>query len=401
MAREVGQMANIYQQSHVAIMASRAKSAEEGFLHQRFPFGFSNSSMGFSLPYKTKDGKTGSVIAVEEEASIAYVNPLRKRGWAFQEFVLSPRILDYGEMGTTWICQSSGTLDDGFSSPPPTNWSRLRFHELETGNEKPVDAKVIKSPDDRLESLHKLWTVIVQQYMQGALTSFGDRLPALGGIAERMSIHLNDDYVAGGWKSCIWESLMWHNWEGPTWERLPEYFAPSWSWASIPNGNIGFISTYHSFPDEGFQVLDCQVEPVSKEAKYGAVKSGFLTVCGRAISARYTQSRSNPGPDASSILINGLGSSFPDKQAFSLYLDATVKEIEEGEITFWLLCVCWDYKRNKICGLFLRQQSDGTYIRWGLFSLSPTIIPGEDGLQRLDLYARWRSSLPTKTLTIV
>jgi len=401
MATQIGKMANIYQQSYVAISASRSAGAEEGFLHPRFPFGAAKSSMGFQLPYRTRDGQTGSAIIIEEDVSTEYINPLRKRGWAFQEFILSPRIIDYGQLGTTWICQDTETHTDGFSCPPPTVWSRRKFHVMESEIEKPADPNIAKNSADRLDFLHKLWTVIVQQYMKGALTCFNDRLPGLGGIAERMSYHLEDDYVAGGWRKCIWESLVWHNENGREWNRLPGYFAPSWSWASIPDGDIGFISTNHSFADEGLKVLTCQVEPVNQEAKYGAVKSGFLEVRGRVLTARYTHDRNSPGPDANSITFDDVGSFPPDIRDCGLYLDAIVMEAQEGEITLWLLCVCWDHKRNKMSGIFLRQLRDGTYIRWGLFSLNPTVTLKEDEARHLDLHAEWRSSIPTRTLTIV
>lgn len=82
MAIEIGSMADIYQNSSVTIVASRAKCVDEGFLQPRFPFGAAESSMGFRLPYRSKDGRTGSVIAIEEDASLAYVIALRLRGCA-------------------------------------------------------------------------------------------------------------------------------------------------------------------------------------------------------------------------------------------------------------------------------------------------------------------------------
>jgi hypothetical protein len=199
-AIEIGRMAAIYQNASVAIIASRAESVDNGFLHSRFPFGSSKSNMGFQLPYRNKSDQISSVIAIEEEFAMAYINPLQKRGWAFQEFRLSPRILDYGQMGTTWICSASEQPTDGFSSPPTSVWSRLAFKESTLGTSNPTTTKSIANTDDRRIFLNQLWTGLVQEYMKGTLTYFRDRLPALAGIAERMSVQVKDDYVAGGWR---------------------------------------------------------------------------------------------------------------------------------------------------------------------------------------------------------
>ncbi|EXA32447.1 hypothetical protein FOVG_16368 [Fusarium oxysporum f. sp. pisi HDV247] len=68
-AKEIGHMVNIYENSYVAIMASRAKSVEEGFLHPRSHFGADRQSPGFRLPYETKNDQRGSVVLVEESSS--------------------------------------------------------------------------------------------------------------------------------------------------------------------------------------------------------------------------------------------------------------------------------------------------------------------------------------------
>ncbi|KAG5763013.1 hypothetical protein H9Q72_008883 [Fusarium xylarioides] len=78
-ATEIGQMAKIYENSYVAIMASRAKSVEEGFLHPRSHFGADRRSPGFRLQYEAKNGRRGSVVLVEESSSQTYADPLSLR----------------------------------------------------------------------------------------------------------------------------------------------------------------------------------------------------------------------------------------------------------------------------------------------------------------------------------
>ncbi|KAF5981289.1 het-domain-containing protein [Fusarium bulbicola] len=178
-ATEIGQMAKIYENSR---------------------------SPGFRLQYETKNGRRGSV-----------------------EFILSPRILDYGELRTTWICWADIHPTDGFLSTPTSYWSRQRFQE-------------IMSPSIEADSVspHQLWSTLVLCYMRSSMTDPYDRLPALAGIAERLNTIIKDEYIAGCWKSHIWLDLPWWHQDGRSRMRPAGYFAPSWSWASIPDGNLNY-----------------------------------------------------------------------------------------------------------------------------------------------------------------
>ncbi|KAG5803840.1 hypothetical protein H9Q74_011665 [Fusarium xylarioides] len=202
-ATEIGQMAKIYENSYVAIMASRAKSVEEGFLHPRSHFGADRRSPGFRLQYEAKNGRRGSVVLVEESSSQTYADPLSLRAWAYQEFILSPRILDYGELRTTWICWADINPTDGFLSTPTSYWSRQRFQEIMSPS---IEANSV--------SPHQLWSTLVLCYMRSSITDPYDRLPALAGIAERLNTIIKDEYIAGCWKSNIWLDLLWWHEDG-------------------------------------------------------------------------------------------------------------------------------------------------------------------------------------------
>ncbi|KAJ4267072.1 hypothetical protein NW762_003170 [Fusarium torreyae] len=258
-------------------MASRAKSVEEGFLHPRSPFGADGCSPGFRLPYESKDGRRGSIVLIEESSSQTYADPLSLRAWAYQEFILSPRILDYGELRTMWICWADDSPTDGFLSTPTAYWSRQRFQEIISPS---VQANIV--------SPHQLWSTLVLCYMRSSITDPYDRLPALAGIAERLNTIVQDEYIAGCWKSQIWLDLLWWQADGKSRNRPAEYFAPSWSWASIPDGDLNYVSTRSCMVDEAFEVLDHNIKLSYPQLRYGPVTSGFLVVQGRIISEQYT-----------------------------------------------------------------------------------------------------------------
>jgi len=102
-------MADIYEQAHVTIAASRARTAHEGFLHPRDIA--RNLSDGFQLPFRCKNGQLGSVILVNLPApGVGWTEPIDERAWTLEESLLSVRMLEYGTHQLRWKCH---TIRDG------------------------------------------------------------------------------------------------------------------------------------------------------------------------------------------------------------------------------------------------------------------------------------------------
>jgi hypothetical protein len=82
----------------------------------------------------------------------------------------------------------------------------------------------------------KEWHGIVEQYSTLALTDQADRLPALSGLAGRISTFLGT-YLAGLWSSSILADLAWKADRQPDEpSRAQSYLGPSWSWVSVTTG---------------------------------------------------------------------------------------------------------------------------------------------------------------------
>ncbi|KAI0123688.1 hypothetical protein BJ170DRAFT_736230 [Xylariales sp. AK1849] len=172
---------------------------------------------------------------------------------------------------------------------------------------------------------YNLWVTLVQVFMAGNLTYFQDRLPALAGIAERLGQHIEDEYLAGAWRNGLSYNLVWHNNEGLHWKRPPGYFAPSWSWA-------------HCHVDEGFHIIECKVQLVNSLAKYGAVKSGYITVRARMLSARYINRQDRPIPSTRLLIVDGIGIDPVEITESGMIGDAELNGLPEGEIALPILC---------------------------------------------------------------
>jgi hypothetical protein len=394
-AMEISNMANIYESADIAILASRAKRVEEGFLGLRSPFSAGSDTPSFCIPYMCRDKTIGTVILSEESRAKEYVDPLSLRAWAFQEFVLSSRIIDYGELRTMWICREEKELTDGFYSSPTSSWSRQRFHK---------DTSLVPLGNKR--DTYLLWSAIVQCYMESAITDPHDRLPALAGIAERLNIVLQDTYLAGCWKSYIWLDLLWWQGDYASHKRLGKYFAPSWSWASIPTGNLHYISTRSCIKDEGFELGGYDTAPVHKTLLYGSVSSGCLQITGRLVPEEclpritdrnlYLQRDGVPVPGGLNIS-TGAG----------VTPDPLFPDFDSKQHNTFGLCVCWDEKRHKIWGLVIYEKKPGHFVRVGLFSLEHQVSQRPDGVDYADwvsepddLFRAWRESLAIKTFSL-
>lgn len=148
------------------------------------------------------------------------------RGWTFQEWMLSPRVLHIDTM-TLWDCF------EGYA-----NELNRRYME------RPY---LLRNPKEYGKSLS--WEWIVGEYTMRKITYEKDRLPALAGLASRYRQATGHTYLAGLWVEEMPRSLLWQTW-GATDARpnANETSMPSWSWASVTSK-----SRYEfQFSDRGF-----------------------------------------------------------------------------------------------------------------------------------------------------
>jgi len=258
---EIQRMGLIYKNATVTIAASAATSATDGFLRiAREP----PKSYPFQLPMH--DGTTEE-ISLSTYHFLDPEDPLDTRGWAFQERLLSPRLLQFSGIELFWTCQTEAfkTISNGviyYMVQRNRLPSRLFNNELRGG-------KSWRTPRQRIE----MWTKVVSEYSKRKLTCPEDRLPALLGIVAELKEIWKDEYVYGLWKECMVSLLGWR----PSEKQLQRSCrAPSWSWASL-DGSISFqaltqedailLSTGVASVQQKSISLNCKIhdeEPLSK-----------------------------------------------------------------------------------------------------------------------------------------
>ncbi|PVH81483.1 HET-domain-containing protein [Cadophora sp. DSE1049] len=155
---------------------------------------------------------------------------LDTRGWAYQEQLLSSRIISLTKDGFFWDC-----LHHSAASNRPTGIPgdfSPHFRHTDTRDFK----RFLLNPEERVpsEQYYWLWRRVVQEYAKRRLTKPNDRYIALQGVTDRMTVLLDDECILGLWRKDALRSLMWFV---DTSDKNPYsaigVSAPSWSWFSV------------------------------------------------------------------------------------------------------------------------------------------------------------------------
>ncbi|KAH7239613.1 hypothetical protein MRS44_015121 [Fusarium solani] len=228
--REASQMARIYTNAYINIAALNSGDDTKGFLRTR-PFPYT------TLRLNSPTSEPANIYLItdydESRPFIRGVYALRPRGWVLQEQYLSTRILWFTSKKIGRSCKKVEEVEDG-------------------------GLFGLKVPD--LRSIK--WSEVFTDFSKRSLTYDTDKLPALAGVASAFSAlsalsgKNQCRYCAGIWQKTLPENLLFF-WKKPTCPS--QYFAPSWSWASL-NGQVEwldgtFLGTYDLL--KRVAVVDC------------------------------------------------------------------------------------------------------------------------------------------------
>lgn len=221
---EAANMGDIYANALCNISALNAPNSMSSMFSSRNPESISPPIV------VAKDGSRALSCVVSDEwfwqTEISNA-PLNLRGWVVQERLLSPRILYFGKRHLFWECGEQDAADiypDGIHHSP-----RYR-----SGFKK--DFVSLKRDSRRIDQNYQAWWKVIQQYTACDLSYPEDKASAISAVAKRMARIMQDEYVAGLWRSRLPEQLLWR----VTLPRQPpNYRAPSWSWLAV-DGKVHF-----------------------------------------------------------------------------------------------------------------------------------------------------------------
>lgn len=286
--RESPKMGAVYGNAYITIAAGSALNDQTGFLGPR------SDSMYRDFILETKVGQCSAVTRVQDMTAPSRRDPLSFRAWAFQERLLSRRMLYYHQQELVFECReevrcecmSCARVIERYRQNDSKFWERMGLKSEASGFPR---VQIPKSANP--QELLRFWReCIVPEYSARSISRDSDRLPALSAVAAAVQALSGNQYLGGMWQQWLPSELAWtsvRNSRTRTGDRvlatLPKcYVAPSWCWASI-NGPVRYKHL-----DDG-ESLDYRVEVVHAECgissmnPFGDVDSGSITLKGAVI----------------------------------------------------------------------------------------------------------------------
>ena len=335
--REGSRMCDIYSKAYLTIAATRARGPTEGCFatRERLP--------GIVHEFKSPKREVYKVYVCEPQERLLHINdfeqsyeakdcfPLLQRAWAFQERLLSPRVVHFGPSELLWECQEVKTCEC-------SNWPGYSRSAEGPSFEKPymtMDSVPTEFAGNAIQSpLDWKWRRIVEHYTTKSLTYPADIFPALQGVASY--VQHGREYCAGLWNDdSLIPNLLWRvrdrvralNYKiharqamltveelkrclaQPRWipktrkahvaSRPWAWRAPTWSWASVAEPII-FDAQINDATRRLISVVSIHTVPVGLDP-LGQLKSGHLQLKGRCVDAQiYPYGRVSSGSTTNS-----------------------------------------------------------------------------------------------------
>lgn len=334
---EIAQMPSVYSHATVTVVASRAASVSHGFLGDRAD----GQVAGFHLGFEGGPNQPHDVLLLPEErttkfdyAAIGdgeYDEPLSFRAWAFQERILSARILDFRTFQTVWSCQhrevdavQKQMWVDGLEAPtmysamgsaqglsrilapwsldtdvrpiPPVNHMSEELEEHNLSDSSSVSSLVRNVQD--LDDPERQWKWLVKEYSKLLITFPQDRLPAISAVARVFQARHKTEVTAGLLMSELPLTLLWQRvsvFTGKIWPRPDGYPGPTWSWVSV----VGEVRLFRQISEFRMGAITWRLgrvlgwKPTNDDAQHAAEDNLFsLTYLGRLKSVYWRSPRS-------------------------------------------------------------------------------------------------------------
>lgn len=269
--RQSAKVTSIYSNAYLNVAASRAKDVAEGLFNPTSNRtyvemdysrnGIHGRALTFSLPLREELIKYDYIQLPHE--------PLSKEAWGLQERVLSRRVLLYGTSQVFYECNEGYRGEDGLtlSTRHMCAHKSLEDEDLPVSSVSFFPGVTLKTGPKR--RIIKGWYSLVALYGPKELACASDKLPAIAGLARLYSEKIGEHYLAGLWRGHLIDGMLW---QGLRFRRVPQYRAPSWSWASGDGTpGMGLDMDY----EEIAEVLDANVT-LKGEDPFGEVTGGWI-----------------------------------------------------------------------------------------------------------------------------
>ncbi|KAI3540283.1 HET domain-containing protein [Colletotrichum abscissum] len=273
-AKEAALMFAVYRHATLTLVAAAGDTSHSGFLKRSSP------GPSVLVPFESKKGQgrvSGTYVlsALNEHRtwdadypSHMHTRAWATRAWTYQEDLMSTRVLYFDNHTSYFRCQTERRLEH--SSKVYDNVQS--WHHLLSPAPEDIPYNEAK---ERRESLYERWKDLIIEYTRRKLTVPNDKFSALSGLARTFSSALEDEYVAGLWKSDLVRGMLWNTVMQPS--KPKAWRAPSWSWASS-DAEIAWDLRF-SLP----LIQKCSIENIHIETAgsdpFGRLESAWIELC--------------------------------------------------------------------------------------------------------------------------
>lgn len=301
--RESGRMFDVYGNSYVTLAAVWGNESESGLFASPEDL---KPTLLANLCFQDQNWplymrSTHELISEWNSYEGYHRAPLFTRAWAYQERLITPRILYFTECELAFECFCHTACECGLSQhvlrkkdekeessrtwyPKYYFWKTVINH-----TNKSIDLSaqsndiVIRDEESSMFTLRKTWVNIVEEYSHLNLTNLADKLLAIGAVARQFQeARPREHYLAGLWSGSLYRDLTWAVMFDLGGQRTET--APTWSWASISCGVYNVLDSMQFEQQLGWvssiEVLDATFRYVD-DNPFGVLKSSSLILRGR------------------------------------------------------------------------------------------------------------------------
>lgn len=238
-------------------------------------------------PFFCVKGNTHLCLFREETPYDLSKEPVCKRAWTFQEHVLSPRVLMYGQR-VVWQCKSLHLSDGGCDdwTQQPWNIGLGQIQSLLGRASTDADSNTLTDETShsndataKASGIYDIWYPAVREFSRRSLTFENDKLPAISALATKLQSISGDEYLAGLWRNDMLRGLLWSTYPTVTLVKPPTWRAPSWSWASV-NNPINYRRLPGPLAIALAEFVKCSITPKHPAAPHGEIKDAVIEING-------------------------------------------------------------------------------------------------------------------------
>lgn len=182
MMEQIAQMIHIYRGAYVTIAAVAAASSHSGlFVKNVRRSNLFDVEVYGRLRVRCARGREGTIIvghALNMDQKFCVHSPLLKRGWVFQEGILSSRILCVGFGTMRWFCPTARLCDGGAFGSDATQMTGV---DPGLRSFAPLSRPIRDAQGYRTRQAHPgQWEILIKSYRERQLSYPADALLRLG-----------------------------------------------------------------------------------------------------------------------------------------------------------------------------------------------------------------------------